>query len=130
MIVVDSSALVAIILMEPEARDFARAISRATPSIMSAFTHFEASTVLMGRGGAALVADFDRLVELQIEVLAYDAEHAKKSRDAYAKFGKGYHPAALNLGDCVSYALAKSLDAPLLFKGADIALTDVRRAVG
>lgn len=97
---------------------------------MSAFTHFEASTVLMGRGGTMLVADFDRLVEIQIEVVPYDAGHAKGSRDAYLRFGKGHHPAGLNLGDCVSYALAKSLDAPLLFKGGDFALTDVRRAVG
>jgi ribonuclease VapC len=130
VIVVDSSAVIALLLDEPDSRQYEEALSSDARCVMSAFTHFETSTVLMGRSGAAMVADFDRLVELQIEVVPYDAEYAKRSRDAYAKFGKGYHPAALNLGDCVSYALAKSLDAPLLFKGADFALTDVRRAVG
>lgn len=129
MIVVDSSALVALLLDEPDSRQYEEALSSDARCVVSAFTHFETSTVLMGRGGAMLVADFDRLVELQIEVIPYDAGHAKISRDAYLRFGKGYHPAALNLGDCVSYALAKSLDVPLLFKGEDFTLTDVRRAV-
>jgi len=126
MIVLDSSAIVAILWNEPEAGLFERALE-SDGCALSAFTFFETSTVLMRRSRPDTVARLERLVaSVGAEVLPYDRQQAEDSRQAYLRFGKGFHPAALNLGDCVSYALAKSLDAPLLFKGADFAQTDVR----
>ena len=129
-VILDSSVLIAILLDEPEADAFIQTVE-TVPCSLSTFTLFEASTVLLGRSGSDLVAKLDQLIaRAKVEVVAYDREHAELSRTAYQRFGKGYHPAALNLGDCVSYALAKSLDAPLLFKGGDFALTDIRSAIG
>lgn len=126
MIALDSSVLVAILLDEPEADAFIQ-IVEAVPCCLSAFTLFEASTVLLGRSGPNSIVALDQLItRAKVEVIAYDRQHAHHSRTAYHRFGKGFHPAALNLGDCVSYSLAKSLDAPLLFKGDDFAKTDVQ----
>jgi ribonuclease VapC len=126
VIVLDSSAIIAVLWGEPEARAFNRAMEEADKCVLSTFTLFETSTALLWRTPAT-IARLDRLVaEFPVEPIPFDQDQAQLSRDAYRRFGKGFHPAALNLGDCVSYALAKSRDAPLLFKGDDFAKTDVQ----
>ena len=128
MIVVDSSAVMAILLREADGDFYARAIVAADRSVMSTFTYLEASVALCARKeDPEAAADMDRfLADQAFELVPYDHQQAVLSRQAYLRFGKGYHPAGLNLGDCVSYALAKSQDAPLLFKGNDFVRTDVR----
>jgi ribonuclease VapC len=126
VIVLDSSAIIAVLWDEPESRAFNSIMTEADKCVMSTFTLLEAHTALLRRTPGA-VQRLDRLVaDFPVEPIAFDRDQAELSRTAYHRFGKGFHPAALNLGDCVSYALAKSLDAPLLFKGDDFAKTDVQ----
>lgn len=130
MIVVDSSALIAILLNEAEKVDFSEAILAADNPRMAAPNYFEASMVAETRQGAAGCRDLDRLsASLGLVVVAFDATHIEGARDAYRRYGKSRHRAALNFGDCCAYALAKALDWPLLFKGNDFALTDLKRAL-
>lgn len=131
MIVVDTSALVAVLRREPEADAFLRIIADADRCLVSAVTCMEASLVLAGRsGGASCWQGLDALVACAgMEVVALDAELAGIARDAFLRFGKGRHRAGLNFGDCASYALAKARDLPLLFKGEDFAATDLAAAV-
>ena len=131
MIAIDSSALVAILQNEPDALLFAEAIGGAEAIVVSAVTFFETSMVLAGR-----IQDetawrlLDALIgRAKIEIVPFDAEQAAIARAAFLKYGKGRHPAALNFGDCASYALAKSQGAPLLYKGADFARTDIVSAL-
>lgn len=129
MIVVDSSALVAIALWEPEREAFAQAIHDAEKAWLSPTNYLETGMVLQQRRFIADRVSLDAwLSELTIEVRHDLALHAD-ALDAFLSFGKGRHPARLNLGDCFAYALAKQLDAPLLYKGDDFALTDVRPAL-
>jgi ribonuclease VapC len=129
VIVVDSSAIVAILRGEADAPLYGRVLATADEVRMSAVTDYELRIVL-GRYGPALVERYDALVnEIGIVMVDFDQAESLKSHEAYRLFGKGNHPAALNMGDCVAYALAKRLDAPLLFKGNDFARTDVRRAL-
>jgi len=126
VIVVDTSAIVAILKGEIEARSFLEIIVDEDRCLLSAVGLFEASMVMIGRGPAAAANDLDALVRRRdIEIVPFDEEQARQSRAAFVRFGKGRHPAALNFGDCVSYALARSLALPLLFKGTDFAKTDV-----
>ena len=126
MIAVDTSAIVAILRGESEANLFAGIIGESDRCFFSAVGLFEASMVMIGRGQSALAQGLDILIgELAIEIVPFDEEQARQSRAAFVRFGKGRHPAALNFGDCVSYALARSLGLPLLFKGTDFARTDV-----
>lgn len=127
MIVVDSSALVAIVKREPEADNFLHIIAAAAERLLSSVSLLETSMVLCGRAGAkAAWTELDALIqEARIKVVAHDASLALLARDAFLRFGKGRHPAALNLGDCAAYALAKSRDVPLLFKGSDFSRTDL-----
>lgn len=128
MIAVDSSALLAIYLNEPEKRAFADVITMADGAAAGAPNLFEASMVAEARHGKPGCRDLDELVAaLGIEVVAFDARHIEAARDAFRRFGKGRHRAALNFGDCCAYAIAKTLDAPLLFKGNDFPLTDIAR---
>jgi ribonuclease VapC len=131
LIVLDSSALVAILRDEPDAPIFRDIIADAMGLAISAFTLFECRTVLWGRFGSASVADLDLLIEASRTVVhSFDARQSALAFDAYRRFGKGSgHPARLNLGDCAAYALATSLDMPLLFKGSDFSYTDVRPAL-
>lgn len=130
MIVVDSSALLAIYLDEPEKTAFADAITIADGASAGAPNFFEASMVAEARYGKMGCRDIDELVAgLGMAVVAFDASHIEAARDAFRRFGKGRHRAALNFGDCCAYALAKTLDAPLLFKGNNFALTDIARVV-
>jgi len=86
--------------------------------------------VLIGRGTLEAAKELDAfLVQMQMEVVPFDYELAIRARDAFVRFGRGRHPARLNLGDCVSYALAQARGLPLLYKGEDFAKTDVLSAV-
>lgn len=130
MIVVDSSALVAILRREPEADRFLRALAAADRCLLTSVSLLETSLVLAGRGGdAASWAGLDALIaRAGMQVVAQDVALAEAGRNAFLRYGKGRHPAALNLGDCASYALAKSRMLALLFKGEDFARTDLLAA--
>jgi len=99
--------------------------------LFSTVGYLEASMVIVGRGRAQLTDLLDGLLsELAIELVPFDQQQARAGQTAFLRFGKGRHPAGLNFGDCVSYALAHSRGLPLLFKGADFAKTDVISALG
>lgn len=124
MIVIDTSAVMAILLNEPEAKAFQSAIESSHPRRMSAGTLLELSIVTYGKMSEGV--DLGAFVyEAGIEVVAFDAELARLAAEAYRRFGKGRHRAGLNFGDCFAYALARRLDAPLLCKGEDFAQTDI-----
>ncbi|WP_292071857.1 type II toxin-antitoxin system VapC family toxin [Brevundimonas sp. UBA7534] len=130
MIVVDTSALVAIILTEPEAEQYISAIEGASAIVISAVSVFEAETVLAGRRDDRVARRVRQLIDgWSIRIQPFDDAQAGLASAAYARFGKGRHPARLNMGDCAAYALARSLDAPLLYKGEDFARTDVASAL-
>lgn len=129
-LVVDSSALVALLEDEPEAPAFTTCLLAAEARLVSAFTLVETLVVMLGRRGPASIAEARAyLDDLDLQVIPFDAHQAALAVEAYARFGKGIDPRArLNLGDCVAYALARSLGAPLLFKGGDFAATDIAPA--
>lgn len=129
MIVIDPSVLVAILRSESDADEYQAILEASSDTIIGAPSKFELLLV-MGKAQSALgMAQARRLLgALAIRTFNYTDELADGAADAFLKFGKGRHKAELNFGDCMSYALAKSLDAPLLFKGNDFALTDVRSA--
>lgn len=127
--VVDTSALVAILLQEPEAERFTRLLADAPRRLISAITRVELSFVIEGRYGDAARGDLERLLrDAMIEVMTVTPAQAEIAIDAFRRFGKGRHRAALNIGDCFAYALAQATDLPLLFKGGDFARTDIRPA--
>jgi len=126
--VVDTSALLAVLQDEPERRSFNEAIEATDSAALSVASFVEASIVIEARHGADGLRALDRFIERAgIVVAAVDLEQGKVARDAFSRFGKGRHAAALNFGDCFSYALARILGEPLLFKGEDFARTDVAR---
>ncbi|HYN04301.1 MAG TPA: type II toxin-antitoxin system VapC family toxin [Vicinamibacteria bacterium] len=126
--VVDTSALLAVLQDEPERRSFNEAIEAADSAALSVASFVETSIVIEARYGADGLRALDRFTERAgIVVAAVDLEQGKVARDAFSRFGKGRHPAALDFGDCFSYALARVLGEPLLFKGEDFARTDVAR---
>jgi ribonuclease VapC len=131
VIVVDSSALIAILRREPEADTFLRITSEARGCLLSSVSLLETSMVLAGRSrDATSWAHLDALIaRAGMEVVAQDAELANAARMAFLRFGRGRHSAALNLGDCASYAVAKHRNLPLLCKGDDFPKTDLRTAV-
>lgn len=130
-IVVDTSAIVAILRNEPEKDRFVDAILAASPRFISAVSLQEAGMVLAGRSGNAAVWEpLDALLaRLEAEVVAHDAALARIARTAFIRFGKGRHPAQLNFGDCAAYALASANSLGLLFKGDDFARTDILAVV-
>lgn len=124
--VIDTSALLAILLDEPERRRFNGAIEAAESRVMSTATFVEVSIVIDSRFGAEGLRDLDLFVERAgIDLIAVDSEQAHAARRVYSRFGKGRHRAGLNYGDCFSYALAMILGEPLLYKGEDFLQTDV-----
>lgn len=131
MIVIDTSALIAIFRLEPEADAFLKAIVRAEGRAISALSVLEGSMVMSGGAadGAAFEPLDEFLVEAGIAVVAFDADQAGLARQAFLRFGKGRHKAGLNMGDCASYALARSRRLPLLFKGDDFRHTDIVAAL-
>jgi ribonuclease VapC len=131
VIIIDSSALVAILRREPEADSFLEIIAAADRCLLSAVSLLESSLALAGRSGdASSWIELDALVaQAGIEVVPQDAALTEAARVAFLRYGKGRHGAGLNLGDCAVYALASSRNLPLLFKGDDFAQTDVEVAV-
>ncbi|MDE0047854.1 MAG: type II toxin-antitoxin system VapC family toxin [bacterium] len=128
--IIDTSAILAILFGEADATRYEKAIAMGWPRRMSAVALLEAAMVIEGRGGAPAGQALDAVLEkASIELVAVTAEHAIAARRAWRRFGKGNHPAALNFGDCFAYALAETTGEPLLFKGSDFALTDVRAAL-
>jgi ribonuclease VapC len=129
-VIVDSSAIIAILFDEAEALEFATAIGNADGVLMAAPTLVEAALVAEGRTGEGMRDRLDALLEkAEAEIVPFTAAHAALAREAWRRYGKGRHPAGLNLGDCISYALAKARDEPLLYKGEDFARTDVKAAI-
>jgi ribonuclease VapC len=127
--VIDSSALIAILQREPEARAFLAAIQRSQLRFMSAMTKLEIYLVAVGLRGPGGANDVDDLLrDLRIQVVPFDDDHAKIARDAFIRYGRGRNPAALNFGDCAAYALAIAEAESLLFKGTDFGATDVEVA--
>ena len=127
--IIDSSALLAILLREPDAGRFEDAITDAWPRRMSAVALLEASMVLEGRGGDGAGDDLDAFLRRTgVELVPVTSDQARAARQIWRRFGKGNHPAALNFGDCFAYALAEVMGEPLLFKGGDFALTDIEAA--
>jgi ribonuclease VapC len=127
--VVDTSALVAVFLQEENHAVFTDVIDFATDAYISVASRLELVSVLCGRRVQAepdRVADF--IDGLHLEHVPVGVDHMRGAIDALLRFGKGRHPARLNLGDCFSYALARQLGAELLYKGEDFAQTDIRPA--
>ena len=128
--VIDTSAIIAILNNVPERRLFHEAIEHADTCLMSTASFVEASLVIESSRGYDGLRDFDLLLaRAVIELAPVDAEQARLAREAFRRYGKGRHPAALNFGDCFSYALSKATGLPLLFKGDDFARTDIEAAV-
>jgi ribonuclease VapC len=128
--VIDTSAVVAILFGEPDDLQFARAIEAAPVRLVSAVTRVEPSFVVEGRKGEAGRERLDRFfVMTGAEIVGVTAQQADIAIDAFRRFGKGRHPAGLNIGDCFAYALAKASGHPLLFKGDDFGRTDVAVAM-
>jgi ribonuclease VapC len=124
--VIDTSALVAILQREPERRVFIEAIEAADARLISVATFVEISIVVEARHGAEGLRDLDHFIgRAGIELVPVDTEHGNLARGAFVRFGKGRHRAGLNYGDCFSYALAISTGEPLLFKGDDFMHTDL-----
>ncbi|MEO5816121.1 MAG: type II toxin-antitoxin system VapC family toxin [Gemmatimonadaceae bacterium] len=126
--VIDTSALIAILLGESSSAQLVAALDAAVTRKISAASVVEASLVLLARNGEAGDVQLDRLLQkLGAEIVAVDIEQVAAARDAALRFGRGRHPAALNFGDCFSYALSIALAEPLLFVGDDFSRTDVER---
>ncbi|RFB78222.1 type II toxin-antitoxin system VapC family toxin [Methylovirgula sp. 4M-Z18] len=124
--VIDTSAIVAIAFNEPEAKSFRERIADDPVRLISAATILEAAMVIETRQGEAGGGELDLwLHKAKVEIVAVTADHADQARRAWRRYGKGRHAAALNFGDCFSYALASLTGEPLLFKGNDFAQTDI-----
>ena len=130
MIVVDSSALLAILEGESDPTKYAEALADCDAPLLSAATLIEAGIVMVNRHGPRAAAKLFSLIEESgIEVQDVTSRQARPAIEAFTRYGKGRHRAGLNYGDCISYALAKSTGLPLLYKGNDFAQTDLVAAV-
>jgi ribonuclease VapC len=129
LIVADASALVAIALAEPEAAAFSAALHQADGARIAPVNYVEVGLVLRARRFVGTRAHLDQWLQIFQIVVDEEAPISGPALEAYFRFGKGLHPARLNLGDCFAYALAKHLDAPLLYKGDDFTRTDVHSAL-
>ena len=123
--IVDTSAIIAILFNEAERETYTYEILRAKSPMMSAASFLEAGIVADGRESDTSDVLNDVINELGLSIEPVTREHANLARDAYRRFGKGNHPAKLNFGDCFAYALAKATGEPLLFKGDDFTQTDL-----
>ncbi len=127
--VIDTSAVLAILRNEPERRRFNQAIEADTTRLMSVASFVEASMVMEARHGYDGIRDLDLfLARAEIELVPVDVNQSHIARQAFRRYGKGRHQAALNFGDCFTYALAKTTEEPLLFKGNDFSQTDIEAA--
>ena len=127
--ILDTSALLAVLFDEPDAEYFERAIASAATCRMSVANHIEASIVVESRMGVEGGRQLDNFVETaEIDLMPVTTEQAQAARLAWRSYGKGNHPSGLNFGDCFAYALAKVSEESLLFKGMDFSLTDIEAA--
>lgn len=127
--IIDTSALLSILRVEPDARRIVNAIKSSDRRTISAATLVEAGIVAEGRAGEQGARDLDAvLARLRVDVAPLTESQAMHARRAFRRFGKGRHPARLNLGDCFAYALAKATGEPLLFTGDDFSKTDIEVA--
>ncbi|MBD2301961.1 type II toxin-antitoxin system VapC family toxin [Nostoc sp. FACHB-190] len=126
--VIDPSAILAIIYAEPEELIFIQLIDESEDCLLSSPGYVEASIVLGTKYGQQGVENLNLLITaLSIIIVPFSVKQAQLASEAFLKFGKSRHPAKLNMGDCFSYALAKSINQPLLFKGNDFIHTDIAR---
>jgi ribonuclease VapC len=125
-VIIDSSALLAVVLAEPDAARYADAISGSETRRMPAVTWFEATLRVDMMGDAYAVNRFDDFVrDFRIDIVPFTSDHAREARRARLLYGKPHHPAQLNFGDCMVYGVAKHEREPLLFKGNDFSQTDI-----
>ena len=130
MIVIDSSALLAILLGEPTADALLETVVAVPRRLVSAGTLIEAAMVVLARLGEAGERELDALLaRLAVEIVPLDTAQAAIAREGFRRFGKGRHPASLNLGDLFAYALARACNAALLFVGEDFGRTDLVPAI-
>ncbi|KQT32069.1 hypothetical protein ASG29_09470 [Sphingomonas sp. Leaf412] len=129
MIAVDTSVLIAILLNEPEAGALTSAIGGADRVLIGAPTLLETTIVASGKSPRLLYDLPELLADIDAEAIDFTPRHLDAATDAFLRFGKGRHPAALNYGDCMSYAVARIAGCPLLYKGADFARTDIPSAL-
>lgn len=128
--VIDSSALLALLLGEPEAETLARAIASDPRRLAAAFFVLEAAIVIEAKKGESAGRELDLLLHrAHVDVVVMDAGQVELARTARRRYGKGRHPAGLNIGDCCSYALARFTGEPLLFKADHFSKTDIPRAI-
>jgi ribonuclease VapC len=128
--IVDSSAVLAIVLQEPDGRRYLKAVLEAAPRRMSVSNWLEATMVVDRRGNDLAITWFEDFMQTaEIELMPVSISQATIARRAWRMFGRGSHPARLNYGDCFAYALAKETREPLLFKGNDFAQTDIEPAL-
>ncbi|HJZ71466.1 MAG TPA: type II toxin-antitoxin system VapC family toxin [Vicinamibacterales bacterium] len=128
--VLDTSALLALLLDEPEAEAFRAAVEEDSTRLVSAATLLETALVIEARKGEPGGRELDTLIQkADVVVVPVDADHVAEARRAYRRFGKGRHAAGLNFGDVFAYALARTAGEPLLFKGDDFAKTDIGRVI-
>jgi ribonuclease VapC len=124
--VIDSSAVLAILQDEPERAAFNRAIAADQVRLLSAANYLELAIIVDRRRGEEGARDLRHyLIDAAIAIVPVTVSQAELARTAYRRFGRGYHPARLNFGDCLAYALAQETGEPLLFKGDDFSRTDV-----
>jgi ribonuclease VapC len=128
-VILDSSAIVAMVLREEGHLELIEKLQEATASAVGTSTLVEASLVIRARLQTDPMLILDRLLrDFDVTVVEFREPHWREASDAFARYGKGRHPAALNYGDCMSYAVAKLAGAPLLFVGEDFSSTDLERA--
>ena len=124
--IVDSSAILSLVVREPESERILTTLTDATALATGAPTLTESSLVIRGRLDIDPLPILDRFLrDFQVSVVSFGEAHWREASDAFARYGKGRHPAALNFGDCMSYAVAKLSGAPLLFVGDDFGKTDI-----
>jgi ribonuclease VapC len=129
-VIIDTSAVSAIFFKEPDAARFAEKIAQADTCSMSTATFVELSMVIESQLGQQALRECDRFLDRAgVALESVTAEQAHLARQAFLDYGKGRHPARLNFGDCFSYALAKVMQEPLLFKGNDFRKTDIEAAL-
>ena len=129
VMVLDTSAIMSILRQEDDAEQIAACVARASSVCISAVTRLEAFTVAMARGEIGSQKLAELLSQISPQVIAFDEVQSSLAVTAVKAFGKGHHAARLNFGDCCAYALAKSLNLPLLYKGNDFAQTDIASAL-
>ena len=128
--VIDTSALMALLLDEPEAEDFRTALELDETRLLSAATLLETAVVIEARKGEAAGRELDRLIDKAVvTIVAVDADQVEEARRAWRRFGRGRHQAGLTYGDLFAYALSRTTGEPLLFKGDDFRRTDVARVI-